>query len=162
MKIISEMIYRVHISTTDTIRRNDSDSLSTVHKMFKQVSFGLVLASIATAVDSTITAGPPAQLSSFLPSPKCTLSICVDYINSCGRWYGGCYANCPGSTTPIFTDPGCSTTGTTATITPSINRITSSTCTSTLCVDYINSCGTCKELYPARCCLIVLLIPIQG
>ncbi|KAF2443285.1 hypothetical protein P171DRAFT_322009, partial [Karstenula rhodostoma CBS 690.94] len=65
----------------------------------------------------------------------CTLSVCADYINSCGRWYGGCYAVCPGYTTPRFTDPGCPTTSSRASV------IVPEVCSTTLCADYINDCG---------------------
>ena len=69
-----------------------------------------------------ITSDPPGITPVPLPSPievyppgtttTCTDYICADYINSCGIWYGGCYYDCPGSTTPSFTDPGCPSTTT--------------------------------------------------
>ncbi|KAK7180419.1 hypothetical protein DPSP01_001806 [Paraphaeosphaeria sporulosa] len=98
------------------------------------LSFAAVSASIAAAASPTNTVAPLFAITPTPPSPTCTLSICADYINSCGRWYGGCYAACPGYTTPSFTDPGCPTTSRAVSATPT-------TCTTTLCADYINNCG---------------------
>lgn len=63
----------------------------------------------------------------------CTKTICVDSVNSCGVGYGGCYPNCPGLPTPVFTPPPCSTT--------KKSTSTSVSCGSTICVDSVNSCG---------------------
>lgn len=91
----------------------------------------------------TTTPSTVSLTTSSVPSSSiCTTQLCVDYINECGRLYGGCYYDCPGSTTPIFTDPGCPTTTTPPVITPSSGSATiSTTCTNYLCADYINNCG---------------------
>ncbi|KAK6344298.1 hypothetical protein TWF696_007938 [Orbilia brochopaga] len=73
------------------------------------------------------------------PTPRrtttasCTLTICADYVNSCGLGYGGCYPACRGYPTPTFTPPPCPTTTKTKTTTTSTCR--------TICVDKVNECG---------------------
>ena len=42
-------------------------------------------------------------------STDCTQTVCVDYINSCGLMYGGCFPYCSGYTIPSFAVPGCPT-----------------------------------------------------
>lgn len=104
----------------------------------------IALASIASA-GPTITNAPPS-------SSTCSLTLCADYINSCGQTYGGCYPACSGYTTPSFTDPGCPPT--TKPVPPTITSCTqsltkstttskpcSTTCTEILCQDFVNSCG---------------------
>ncbi|KAG0123561.1 hypothetical protein HOY82DRAFT_673910 [Tuber indicum] len=57
----------------------------------------------------------------------CPRSICADYINECGKWYGGCFldpACTGGSVWPTFTKPPCTT-----------------SCSRTICADYVNECG---------------------
>ncbi|KAF2724886.1 hypothetical protein K431DRAFT_197635, partial [Polychaeton citri CBS 116435] len=54
---------------------------------------------------TTTTTPPPGPTTTDVPSCG---TRCVDYINSCGQTYGGCYDDCA-STTPSFTDPGCPT-----------------------------------------------------
>lgn len=99
----------------------------------------------------------------------CLLTLCADNINTCGQTYGGCYPACGNYRTRSFTDSGClsttrlSTTSCTSSIvkspsTPTTTSCTSgmvtspskpsttstpcsTTCTQTVCVDYINSCG---------------------
>jgi hypothetical protein len=107
---------------------------------------------------------PPPRYSS------CSLTLCVDNVNTCGQMYGGCFPACGNYTTPSFTDPGCpstiktSATSCTSSIveshsTPTTTSCTvgmvtspskpsttasppsSSTCTQTVCADYVNSCG---------------------
>ena len=73
----------------------------------------------------TITSSSTLSVSS-----TCQQTLCVDYINDCGQMYGGCFANCPGYTTPSFSEPPCPT--------------TRKPCSKTKCVDFINDCGlTC-------------------
>ena len=69
--------------------------------------------------------------------PTARPTLCVDYIDKCGQWYGGCFAST--SPFPTFTKPSCSLETTkppvTTTVTPA------PTPTRTVCVDYINKCG---------------------
>ncbi|KAF3905348.1 hypothetical protein AA313_de0207006 [Arthrobotrys entomopaga] len=86
------------------------------------------------------------------PSPKPTTcpTLCVDYVNPCGKTYGGCGAHCTGDPLPTFSAPPCaSTTSATTTIkitttapspTPYIPTTTAS-CSRTVCVDYLDACG---------------------
>ncbi|KAF9879815.1 hypothetical protein CkaCkLH20_02626 [Colletotrichum karsti] len=37
-----------------------------------------------------------------------TRTICIDYVNECGQWYGGCHADC--RPWPSYTAPPCSST----------------------------------------------------
>ncbi|KAK6219048.1 hypothetical protein LQW54_002550 [Pestalotiopsis sp. IQ-011] len=84
-----------------------------------------------------------------------TRSLCADYVNECGIWYGGCFADC--TPWPTFSKPPCPSTNTsnlpvlvtptfvTTTIAPPPSAITTPTSTDcstqTVCADYINSCG---------------------
>lgn len=78
----------------------------------------------------------------------CTSTICEDHFNDCGQTYGGCYEACSGYTKPVFTDPGCPTT-TSKPITTSKPTSKPATCTETICVDTVNSCGqTYGGCYP--------------
>ncbi|RMY48645.1 hypothetical protein D0865_07962 [Hortaea werneckii] len=69
---------------------------------------------------------------------SCPSTVCAAYINTCSQIYGGCYAACSGFATPTFSPPPCITqprqehrfAGT-----------STSSCESTVCADYINSCG---------------------
>jgi hypothetical protein len=115
----------------------------------------------STTKSPTNTTPPPE-------SSSCFLTLCVDNINSCGQMYGGCFPACGNYTTPSFADPGCpsttrtSTTSCTSSVKPPSTPITTSctvgmvtspskpsttsppsstTCTQTVCADYINSCG---------------------
>ena len=74
--------------------------------------------------------------------PKCTVTKCVDKVNSCGKKYGGCYESCPGSPEPTFSPPPCSTSQKSSSVTPI------STCP-TLCVDYVNDWYISKVLETA-------------
>lgn len=84
---------------------------------------------------------PPCSttLSSPISSPTCSSTLCADYINSCGIWYGGCYAACPGLPTPTFTDPGCPTPPPTAT-TLTTGTTETSFC-DMKCWDAVDPCG---------------------
>lgn len=104
---------------------------------------------IAVAAATTITKEPSPTTTCTKGqghSTSCTETICADYVNSCGQWYGGCYPACSGYTTPSFTDPGCPPTITSSSTLSS----STSSCGLTICADYTNSCGmmygTC---YPA-------------
>ncbi|EPS45282.1 hypothetical protein H072_745 [Dactylellina haptotyla CBS 200.50] len=61
----------------------------------------------------------------------CILTLCQDYVNSCGIPYGGCYPACHGIATPTFTAPPCPTTTTSTDITTTTTTTTSSTTEST-------------------------------
>ncbi|KAF1826756.1 uncharacterized protein K489DRAFT_124866 [Dissoconium aciculare CBS 342.82] len=80
-----------------------------------------------------------------LSTTTCTQTICADYVNECGQWYGGCYAACPDSPKPTFTPPPCTKTTTTSKATttskPASKKSSTATCTQTICADYINECG---------------------
>ncbi|ETS80022.1 hypothetical protein PFICI_07551 [Pestalotiopsis fici W106-1] len=95
--------------------------------------------------------------SSFSADNCSTRTVCADYINECGIWYGGCFADC--TPWPTFSKPPCpsntSTSSnfpvlvtTTTTLPPSVivtdtpTTPTSTDChDQTICADYINSCG---------------------
>jgi len=85
----------------------------------------------------TFTAPPcsltitPTPTETVYPTTTCNISVCADYINECGKMYGGCFLapEC-GGTWPTFTPPPCSTSPT-----------PDPTCTSSICADYINECG---------------------
>ncbi|EWC44266.1 hypothetical protein DRE_01092 [Drechslerella stenobrocha 248] len=70
---------------------------------------------------------------------SCTITICADYINSCGLMYGGCYPACKGLPTPTFVPPPCPTTTTTTTRATAV-ATTTSAC-QIICVDAVNECG---------------------
>lgn len=92
----------------------------------------LTLAKEAKPTTTRCTTAPPS-------STSCETTLCQDFINSCGQTYGGCFAACPGFTTPSFTDPGCPTiTSSSSTLSTSL---ASETCSLTICADYVNDCG---------------------
>ncbi|RPA93533.1 hypothetical protein L873DRAFT_53118 [Choiromyces venosus 120613-1] len=65
------------------------------------------------------------------PVKTCSQSICADYVNECGRKYGGRFLGpkcTSGTAWPKFPKPPCPTT------------ITTTEC-STICAEYINECG---------------------
>ncbi|PWW75897.1 hypothetical protein C7212DRAFT_280443 [Tuber magnatum] len=83
-----------------------------------------------TSPPPTPTSGSTATTNSVSGCPK---SICADYINECGKWYGGCFldpACTGGSVWPTFTKPPCPTTSS-----------TTATCSRSICVDNVNECG---------------------
>ncbi|KAK6353999.1 hypothetical protein TWF730_008419 [Orbilia blumenaviensis] len=99
---------------------------------FIAVSFGALVAALpqdgygyVTRVTTRITKSPRPTTTT-----SCSITLCADYVNSCGMGYGGCYPACPGLPTPTFTPPPCPTT-----------RPTTTSCDITICADYINSCG---------------------
>ncbi|OQO10588.1 hypothetical protein B0A48_03886 [Cryoendolithus antarcticus] len=98
----------------------------------------------------TTTKPPTTSSPSISTTTKCTLTLCEDFINSCGRMYGGCYPYCSGYTRSTFTDPGCPTTTTTTSSSSSITTTAKPTsCTSTRCEDNVNACGkTYGGCYP--------------
>lgn len=87
-----------------------------------------VVAAFAVLASTNPVTPPPA------PTETCSSSACADYINTCGMQYGGCYPVCSGYTIPTFSDPGCPITSQELRLAPT------STCSSTVCVDLINSC----------------------
>ncbi|OHF01352.1 hypothetical protein CORC01_03385 [Colletotrichum orchidophilum] len=57
----------------------------------------------------TITRAPPSLSLRPTSSDNCsTRSVCVDYINECGQWYGGCHADC--KPWPSYSKPLCTST----------------------------------------------------
>jgi hypothetical protein len=111
--------------------------------MSQSIVFTMLALAASVSADPSITS--PAIYSSSVTSPPilsssvCSLTVCADYINSCGQTYGGCYETCDGFTTPSFTDPGCpSTTDSPSNTTPPPET---SSCFLTLCVDNMNSCS---------------------
>ncbi|KAK5697872.1 hypothetical protein LTR97_006831 [Elasticomyces elasticus] len=81
-------------------------------------------------------------------STACASTVCVDYLNGCDQRWGGCYAACSGYAIPTYSDPGCPL----PTSAARYAATSTSTCESTICVDYINSCGIryggCYEACP--------------
>ncbi|KAI5851733.1 hypothetical protein DFP73DRAFT_167314 [Morchella snyderi] len=85
---------------------------------------------------------PPCPTAS--PTSSVCPTICADYINDCGQMYGGCFPDpqCTGGTAfPSFSKPPCPTTTTTPP--PTITTVPGSTttCSTFICSDFINSCG---------------------
>lgn len=78
---------------------------------------------------------PPSSITTGTSTSSCTITLCVDNVNSCGQTYGGCFPACPGLPTPIFTDPGCPTTSCTSSVTSSNNPC------EFVCLDYFDQCG---------------------
>ncbi|KAM0332187.1 hypothetical protein ACHAQA_002462 [Verticillium albo-atrum] len=61
-------------------------------------------------------------------------TVCADYVNECGVWYGGCFSDC--LPWPTFAPPPC----------PSNYQLPSDgldkeDCSRTICVDKVNDCG---------------------
>ncbi|PQK08684.1 hypothetical protein BB8028_0001g07570 [Beauveria bassiana] len=91
---------------------------------------------------TTSTAYPPTTTST--PDNCSTRTVCLDYVNECGIWYGGCVPDC--KPWPTFSKPPCpSTTGNTITTTTAYPPTTTSSydncSTRTICLDYVNECG---------------------
>ncbi|KXS99537.1 hypothetical protein AC578_4250 [Pseudocercospora eumusae] len=105
---------------------------------------------------------PPTSTLDTSPATSSSCTICADYVNDCGIWYGGCFEACSGEPWPSFTPPPCPTS---STITPSISNLSNtatttsnpastitsapvylspygsnSSCDKVICVDYINTC----------------------
>ncbi|OAA80045.1 hypothetical protein LEL_03531 [Akanthomyces lecanii RCEF 1005] len=86
------------------------------------------------------TTSPPTTTST--PDNCSTRSVCIDLVNECGMWYGGCIPDC--KPWPTFSKPPCPPTTTTTMTTTSTPTTTSSVddChTRTICIDYVNECG---------------------
>lgn len=103
----------------------------------------VALAIGATAVPANRCTLKPTKTVTSIPT--CDTQLCVDNIDPCGQWYGGCFLapEC-GGTWPTFTPPPCSLTITptpTETVYPTT---TTTTCDISICADYINKCG---EMY---------------
>ncbi|EPS44792.1 hypothetical protein H072_1205 [Dactylellina haptotyla CBS 200.50] len=95
------------------------------------LSFAAVAAAIPQNGYYTLTR-VTTKVTTKATTTSCGLTICADYINSCGMGYGGCYPACPGLPTPTFTPPPCPTT---------TKKTTTTTTCRTICVDAINECG---------------------
>ncbi|KAK6537220.1 hypothetical protein TWF694_011417 [Orbilia ellipsospora] len=105
-----------------------------------------MLSKLVLIVGALQFSGTLATTTSISPNPNCP-TACVDYVNPCGKTYGGCAPHCTGDPLPTFPAPPCSST-TKATTTMKVTttsayvttKVTSS-CTKTLCVDYLDACG---------------------
>ncbi|KAM3509363.1 hypothetical protein MY11210_006362 [Beauveria gryllotalpidicola] len=89
---------------------------------------------------TTSTVNPPTTTPT--PDNCSTRTVCLDYVNECGIWYGGCVPDC--KPWPTFSKPPCpSTTSTTISITATPTATTSvQDCHAhTICIDYVNECG---------------------
>ncbi|KAF3346187.1 hypothetical protein VD0002_g6416 [Verticillium dahliae] len=71
-----------------------------------------------------------------------TRSVCADYVNECGIWYGGCFADC--TPWPTFTKPPCPP-GPPGPVPPvdddEEGDHDDEDCERTICVDKVNECG---------------------
>lgn len=92
------------ISISISIRLSHSLS-SFDYKQTMFIPLALAMAALASFASANPLTTPPSYLSPY-PTP-CSLTMCEDKINSCGRTYGGCYPACSGYPTPTLTDPGC-------------------------------------------------------
>ncbi|KAJ2904726.1 uncharacterized protein MKZ38_007344 [Zalerion maritima] len=95
---------------------------------------------------STAASAPTTTLSSTTTGDDCSgMTVCADYVNECGMWYGGCFPDC--TPWPTFSPPACPTTTTITTmddmdVTSSIATSTEEDCmTQTVCIDMGNECG---------------------
>ncbi|KAK4116284.1 hypothetical protein N656DRAFT_765273 [Canariomyces notabilis] len=68
-------------------------------------------------ITTKVTQLPPATTGKATGTSSCTAAqtVCLDGINECGQWYGGCFPDC--RPWPTFTAPPCSKTVTKTTIT---------------------------------------------
>lgn len=67
----------------------------------------MLSAFLLALVSSTLAAAvPPPE---YFEDPVCTpQDICADYVNDCGKMYGGCFTlACAGDPWPVFTPPPC-------------------------------------------------------
>lgn len=78
----------------------------------------------------------------------CSETICIDAINDCGIWYGGCFPICSGYPRPSPTPPPCPASVIVPAYTPSAAVTTISIphllpgtdCDQIVCLDYKNAC----------------------
>ncbi|EGX90829.1 hypothetical protein CCM_07249 [Cordyceps militaris CM01] len=76
------------------------------------------------------TTSPPTTTPTTSQDDCKTRTICLDYVNECGRRYGGCVPDC--KPWPTFSKPPC----------PPTSTPTPDNCsTRTICLDYVNECG---------------------
>ncbi|KAJ3492052.1 hypothetical protein NLG97_g5485 [Lecanicillium saksenae] len=72
-----------------------------------------------------------------------TRTVCIDKVNECGMWYGGCVPDC--KPWPTFSKPACPTdtviTTTKTTSAPTTTSTPDNCSTRSVCADYVNSCG---------------------
>jgi hypothetical protein len=93
---------------------------------------------LALGLAQAIVSPKPTSMAGLPSQSTCTNVVCEDYVNTCHQTYGGCYTSCTGFPRPTFTDPyDCTKKTTTTTVTP---RPSSTTCTSSICEDYVNTC----------------------
>ncbi|ORY72110.1 uncharacterized protein BCR38DRAFT_418936 [Pseudomassariella vexata] len=116
--------------------------------LFHALPILALVAITAAAPPCTTTSSYPASSSTPVTDDCSTRTVCVDYINDCGLWYGGCFADC--APWPTFTAPPCTGTSSVPSgpvTTPAIStQQTTLPCSSTLCVDYLKTCGTTAVL----------------
>ncbi|KAJ6787385.1 hypothetical protein PWT90_08599 [Aphanocladium album] len=91
--------------------------------------------------DTVITTTPTSTPTT--TSGSCSdRTICIDLVNECGMWYGGCVPDC--KPYPTFSKPACPTDTvitTTATPTPTTTGTDDNCSTRSVCADYVNECG---------------------
>ncbi|RMZ11876.1 hypothetical protein D0860_03163 [Hortaea werneckii] len=109
-------------------RRTDRGHPASMRGFVSCVSSGLLCATFAKSDEIIKRQGITSS---------CPSTVCAAYINTCSQMYGGCYAACSGFATPTFSPPPC------VTQPRQEHRFagTSISCGSTVCADYINSCG---------------------
>ena len=67
---------------------------------FPLFAVALLAGAFQAAVAPTITTKP--SLITKTVKLTCTVTKCIDKVNSCKKKYGGCYESCPGSPEPTF------------------------------------------------------------
>ncbi|KAF7192349.1 hypothetical protein HII31_06381 [Pseudocercospora fuligena] len=134
--------------------------VSTVSTLAQSTIFVTPVA-VSPTSNGPVPPTPPTSTLDTSPSTSSSCTICADYVNDCGIWYGGCFEACDGAPWPSFTPPPCPTSSSSA-ITPSISNTTTtssnsastitsapvylspygsnSSCDKVICVDYINTC----------------------
>ena len=119
-----------------------------------------------TTPPGTTVYDPPPPTTTPSTSDSCsTQTVCADYVNECGQWYGGCFSAC--TPWPTFNRPSCTSTPSTLSISalptftssyappvtttapypPSVTPSSRDCSSRTVCADYLKTCtvGTTTE-----------------
>ncbi|OAA71344.1 hypothetical protein ISF_01895 [Cordyceps fumosorosea ARSEF 2679] len=120
--------------------------------MIAKITALVALAALATAngkhggactiktITPTTTKPPTTRPTTSTTKDDCsTRTVCLDYVNECGIWYGGCVPDC--KPWPTFSKPPCPSTTTTTTKPPTSTPTQDNCSTRTICLDYVNECG---------------------
>ncbi|OAR00615.1 hypothetical protein LLEC1_02797 [Akanthomyces lecanii] len=96
---------------------------------------------VVTITPTTTTTAPTSTSTTTSVDDCHTRTICIDNVNECGLWYGGCIPDC--KPYPTFSKPPCPpTTTTTTTSVPTTSTTSADDChTRTICIDHVNECG---------------------